>query len=78
MSTTVLSADTTVAAALEANPAIRSVFVARRTACLGCYLARFCTLRDSAQYYGLPLMAFVEELALAGAENAISKGEAHA
>jgi hypothetical protein len=39
-----------------------TVFVARRTACVGCYLAGFCTLGDVAKTYGFSLEEFLGEL----------------
>jgi hypothetical protein len=78
MSVSMLSADTTVAAALEANPAIESIFIARRTACIGCYLARFCSLGDSARYYDLPLQTFIDELKLASSDIIVSQGGTNA
>ncbi len=38
------------------------IFIAHRTACVGCALARFCTLRDVALTYGLSLEALLAEL----------------
>ena len=32
-------------------PETASVFLARQTACIGCYLARFCSLQDVADTY---------------------------
>lgn len=73
-----LSAETTVAQALQASPAIGSAFVARRTACVGCYLVRFCTLGDAAGYYHLPLEAFIDELRLVHSDFTDTQGESHA
>jgi len=39
-----------------------AVFVARRTACVGCYLAGFCTLEDVAKTYSFSLDEFLGEL----------------
>ncbi len=38
------------------------IFIAHRTACVGCALGRFCTLRDVALTYGLSLEALLAEL----------------
>ena len=57
-----LSAETTVASALERSPAIQGILVARRAACVGCCMARFCTLRDVATAYELPWDALIGEL----------------
>jgi hypothetical protein len=56
------SPELTVAQAVEASHAIPSVFINHRTACVGCYLARFCTLRDVAKTYELSLEPFLDEL----------------
>lgn len=57
-----LLADTTVASALQWNPAIQEVFNENHTSCVGCCMARFCTLRDAATVYELPWDAFIGEL----------------
>jgi hypothetical protein len=57
-----LLADTTVASALQWNPAIREVLNENRTSCVGCCMARFCTLRDAATAYELPWDAFIGAL----------------
>jgi hypothetical protein len=57
-----LLADTTVASALQWNPAIQEVLNEKRTSCVGCCMARFCTLRDAARAYELPWDAFIGEL----------------
>jgi hypothetical protein len=62
MSASPLSADTTVSDALQRNAAVQGVLLAWRTACVGCYMARFCTLKDTATAYGLPWEAFIREL----------------
>ncbi len=56
------SPELTVAQALDAAPATSTVFMDHRTACVGCYLARFCTLREVAKTYGLSPGAFLGEL----------------
>jgi hypothetical protein len=57
-----LLADTTVWNALQWNPAIQEVLNEKRTSCVGCCMARFCTLRDAATAYELPWDAFIGEL----------------
>jgi hypothetical protein len=74
MNASTLSADTTVAQALEANPAVGPFLTASGTACVGCYLARFCTLRETSNYYNLPLDALVDELRLTASDIIVSKG----
>lgn len=49
----------TVEAVLARCPACAMAFVRHRTACAGCTLARFCTLRDVAESYGIPLADLV-------------------
>jgi hybrid cluster-associated redox disulfide protein len=56
-------ATTTVSAYLERCPEGARVFLAHRMACVGCSLAKFDTLADAARAYGLPLDAFLHELA---------------
>jgi hybrid cluster-associated redox disulfide protein len=36
-------------------PQTAGAFIALRTSCVGCHLARFCTLEDVARVYELPL-----------------------
>ena len=57
-----LLAETTVASALQWNPAIQEVLNEKRTSCVGCCMARFCTLGDAATAYELPWDAFIGEL----------------
>ena len=63
-----LSPSTTVAEVLAPYPTAAGLFVARRTACVGCYMTRFCTLRDVAAIYGWELEDLIAELgdAIAG------------
>ncbi len=62
MSSQNFSPDTTVEETLRISTGARAVFTSRRTACVGCYLARFCTLKDVAAAYNLSLDALLEEL----------------
>ena len=61
MSSQPFSPDTSVAQTLAVN-GVAVVFIRRHTTCVGCDLARFCTLRDVAQAYSLPLDDLLEEL----------------
>jgi len=54
--------DTIVARALETGPAVRGLFVSRRTACVGCSMDRFCTVRDAAEAYNLDTEKFIADL----------------
>jgi hypothetical protein len=57
------SPNLTVAQTLQqASVDLSVVFIARRTACVGCYLASFCTLEDVAKTYGFSLDEFLGEL----------------
>ena len=62
MSHLTFSPDTTVPEAMSAARSIPGVFNAHRTFCVGCSLARFCTLADVARMYGLSLDALLDEL----------------
>ena len=56
-------AEITVADLLKSNPAAVSFFIHQQTACVGCYLAKFCTLEDVINTYQLSQQSFLEELA---------------
>ena len=45
-------------------PETVSVFNQLKTACIGCYLQRFCTLQDVADYYNLDPETLLEALRL--------------
>ena len=46
--------DQTVQEVLSAWPETRRAFRALKTSCIGCYLARFCSLQDVAEAYQIP------------------------
>jgi Fe-S cluster biogenesis protein NfuA len=73
-----LSDDTTVVDALRTSPAIGSVLLSMRTACVGCYLARFCTLSDISKHYRLPWQAFIDKLRRVQSDFDHPKGESNA
>jgi hybrid cluster-associated redox disulfide protein len=77
MSAPQLSAESTIAEALEGSPAITSVLIARRTACIGCYMARFCTLHTAAAVYGIPWDAFLSDLTAAALDSHSTFGGEH-
>jgi hypothetical protein len=54
--------ETKVADILKANPSVVNFFIHHQTACVGCYLARFCTLEDVINTYNLSNQSFLEEL----------------
>jgi hypothetical protein len=62
MSVPLFSSNLTVAETLQQKKETSRVFIARRTACIGCYLARFCTLEDVAKTYGFSLADFMHEM----------------
>ena len=78
MSVTSLTAETTVAEVLERDPSTRAVFTAQGTACVGCYLARFCTLNDAAGFYKIPLETFMDEITQAASATIVRQGDKHA
>ena len=52
----------TVSEILQRCHETRQIFIERKTLCLGCYLARFCSLKDVAQVYGLKTETLVHEI----------------
>jgi hybrid cluster-associated redox disulfide protein len=52
----------TVEETLEHWPDIYKVFMNYKTGCVGCFLQQFCTLRDVASIYRIPLPELIEEL----------------
>jgi hybrid cluster-associated redox disulfide protein len=52
----------TVSALLQERPGADKVFFHLRTACVGCSMARFCTLEDVAEQYHLDLETLLGEL----------------
>jgi hybrid cluster-associated redox disulfide protein len=52
----------TVSEILQKYPETRQVFIERKTLCLGCYMARFCNLRDVSQVYRLETETLVHEM----------------
>ena len=52
----------TVSEILQKYPETRQVFIERKTLCLGCYMARFCNLKDVAQAYRLETETLVHEI----------------
>jgi hybrid cluster-associated redox disulfide protein len=52
----------TVSEILQKYPETCQVFVESKTLCLGCYMARFCNLKDVAQAYSLEIETLVHEI----------------
>lgn len=69
MAAPLYSPNLTVAQALQTASDASTVFIARKTACVGCYLASFCTLKDVSETYQIPLDEFLGELERAGHAN---------
>ena len=55
--------ETTVAVFLEQTPKAVRFFINQRTACVGCHLAKFCTLKDVVTSYRLDEETFIREIA---------------
>jgi len=53
---------TSVLETLKDWPETASVFLARQTACIGCYLARFCSLQDVADTYHIQPTEWIEQI----------------
>lgn len=57
-----ISAKLTVNELLSIYPQTAITFMTLRTSCVGCHLARFCTLEDVARAYELPLQDLLDKL----------------
>lgn len=68
-------AETTVAEALARQPGVSQVLISNKTACVGCYFARFCTLKEAASAYSLDWDEFQRELADAEIVQIPNRGE---
>lgn len=55
-------AQTTVEETLARLPGAMTVFQTLQTGCVGCFLARFCSLEYVTQVYGLELEEFLDKL----------------
>ncbi len=62
MDTTMIDIHLTVEEILQKRPHAFSVFMRNKTKCVGCYLQRFCTLKDVAEMYQIPLEKMIEEI----------------
>jgi len=71
METPLFHAKLTVAIVLQQHAHLRRIFIHNKTACVGCYMARFCTLQDVAAAYDLELDNFIEQLERAVQSNSI-------
>ena len=52
----------TVSEILQKYPETHKIFIERKTLCLGCYMARFCNLKDVAQAYSLEIETLEYEI----------------
>ncbi len=52
----------TVEEILQKWPHAYSVFMRNKTKCVGCFLQRFCTLKDVAEHYQIPLEKLIDEI----------------
>ncbi len=57
-----ISPNLTVAQVLACWPETAAIFLRHRTACVGCWLERFCSLADVAESYSLPLETLLGDL----------------
>ena len=67
-----LQTQMTVEDVLKNWPGTSAVFLERKTTCVGCLLQRFCTLKDVAETYRIPLQDLrkdLEECALITVQN---------
>lgn len=55
-------AEISVADLLKSTPATARFFIEQHTACVGCYLARFCTLNDVVKTYELDEAKFFKAI----------------
>jgi hybrid cluster-associated redox disulfide protein len=62
MDTPILDIHLTVEEILQRWPQAFSVFMQNKTKCAGCFLQRFCTLKDVAEMYQIPLEKLIEEI----------------
>ena len=60
-----ISMDWTVEKILQGYPQLAVVFLRWKTDCIGCRLARFCSIEDVARSYHLDLETFLKDLRLA-------------
>ena len=70
-----ISQNWTVSELLQKHPATSRVFLEKKTFCLGCYMARFCSLKDVAQVYGLEAETVVSEIRKAVIKNTLYHSE---
>jgi hypothetical protein len=57
-----ITLDWTVEQTLQAGPEISRVYIKNRTKCVGCWLQKFCTIKDVAETYDLDLKILLQDL----------------
>jgi len=62
MDTKTLHTHLTVEEVLQGSPRAFSVFIRNKTKCVGCLMQQFCTLKDVAETYQIPLETLIEEI----------------
>ncbi|MBN2116801.1 MAG: hypothetical protein JW730_09530 [Anaerolineales bacterium] len=62
MNTKTLHTHLTVEQVLQESPRAFSVFIRNKTRCVGCLMQQFCTLKDVAETYQIPLATLIEEI----------------
>jgi hypothetical protein len=62
MDTKTLHTHLTVEQVLQGAPRAFSVFLRNKTKCVGCLMQQFCTLKDVAETYQIPLATLIEEI----------------
>ncbi len=62
MDTPMIDIHLTVDETLQKWPHAFSVFMQNKTKCVGCYLQKFCTLKEVAELYQIPIAKLIEEI----------------
>jgi hybrid cluster-associated redox disulfide protein len=62
MDTPMIDIHATVEEVLQKWPRTFTVFMKNKTKCVGCFLQKFCTLKDVAEMYQIPLEKLIEEI----------------
>lgn len=57
-----ITLDWTVEQTLQDRPEISRVFIKSRTKCVGCWLQKFCTIKDVAETYALDANKLLQDL----------------
>ena len=68
MDTKALHTHLTVEQILQGPPRVFTVFLKNKTKCVGCFMQHFCTLKDVAETYQIPLEKLIQELEAVSAE----------